>query len=239
MAEDEAWVQTRGMHCQTASGGPDSYPARDWVWRNLRLPSLRKRAASLLSNTAPAARRQVVAVLLAPRLSTRVLLITLLDAGAACATFNCRSLACRCRRCARLSYHLALAASSRLPLPRCRPHPPSPTPNLRSTRAAFHATPFHPTTAPARSPKSLPYVFLPSSVIGCRSSAVGSPSLAPQTRCASNPLPSCQKAPTRHSFGLPVSGEQQDCLHPRAHTPSIPQSLHPHHYGSRLRPMSL
>jgi hypothetical protein len=32
VAEDAAWVQTRGMQCQTASGGPESYPARDWVW---------------------------------------------------------------------------------------------------------------------------------------------------------------------------------------------------------------
>jgi hypothetical protein len=173
-----------------------------------------------------------VAVLLAPRLSTRVLLITYLDAGAACATFNCRSLACRCRRCARRSY---------LPSPSCfgciiAPAAPSVAHPLTRTRlhprAAFHVT-LSPHRSPARSKSlSVCLTYPSSSVIGCRSSAVGSPSLAPQTRCASNPLPSCQKAPTRHSSACPLAVNSRTVF-TLALTLSE-SSIQPHHYGSPL-----
>jgi hypothetical protein len=166
-----------------------------------------------------------------------------LDAGPACVPFHLRSLACRCPRRRRSSYHLALGAS-------IAPAAPSLSPSPAFTRSQFahHALPATPLLftprpppgqiQPSSSPDCGPIVgchlrwpcvlrIPTTSIIGCRSSAVGSPSLAPQTRCASNSLPSCQKAPTRHSFALPVSGEQQDCLHPRKLALSRPRSLNP------------
>jgi hypothetical protein len=192
-----------------------------------RLPSLRKRAASL-SNTAPAARRQVVAVLLAPRLSTRVLLITYLDAGAACATFNCRSLACRCRRCTRRSY---------LPSPSCfgciiAPAAPSlaltrsPAPAPAFTHALPSTSLFHPTAATIQS-RCLTYpqssaVDLPLSVRQVLHLRHGVPPI----------LPSCQKAPTRHSSACPLAVNSRTVFTSLTLPEStIPQSQ-PHHYGS-------
>jgi hypothetical protein len=120
-------------------------------------------------------------------------------------------------------HHRACRSLGR-PHPPAHPHPPSPTRCLPR-----HS--FTPPLPPARS-KSLsvclalriPILSHRLSIFRCRfaksctSDTVCLQSSAQLSKSADPPL-----------FGLPVSGEQQDCLHPRAHTPSIHNPSIPNH----------
>jgi hypothetical protein len=207
----------RGMQCQTASGGPDSYPACHWMWwwRNLRFaPSVpaqacrkpvQHSASSPSSGRGCSARSSSLHSSAAHHLPRRWCCLCHLQLsllGLSLSPLHPPLL---------LTISILLWLHHRACRSLARPHPLTRTRTRLHPRAAFHVT-----LSPHRChhPKSLPYV---SSVIGCRSSAVGSPSLAPQTRCASNPA-QLSKSADPPLFGLPVSGEQQDCLH-LAHTP--------------------
>jgi hypothetical protein len=212
---DEAWVQTRGMQCQTASGGPESYPARDWVW--------------LIAPSVPAqARREPVQHSASSPSSGRGCSARSSSLHSSAAHHLPRRWCCLCHLQLSLLglslsplrppllltisillwlHHRACRSLGRSPT---HPHPPSPTRCL--PRHSF--TPPLPSTLQIA--VCLPYVSLilshRLSIFRCRfaksctSDTVCLQSSAQLSKSADPPL-----------FGLPVSGEQQDCLHPRAH----------------------
>jgi hypothetical protein len=205
----------RGMQCQTASGGPDSYPACHWMWwwRNLRFaPSVpaqacrkpvQHSASSPSSGRGCSARSSSLHSSAAHHLPRRWCCLCHLQLSLLGLSLSPLHPPLLLTISILLWLHHRACRSLARPHP--HPHPPSPTRCL--PRHSF-TPPLPPSKVAAlRILSHRLSIFRCRFAKSCTSDTVCLQSSAQLSKSADPPL-----------FGLPVSGEQQDCLH-LAHTP--------------------